>query len=51
MVTAVDCTIVRFRLGEIVPAFFNYYSLSDEYLNSVASETTGTTRIELAAAN
>ncbi len=44
MITAVDCTIVRFDLKEIVPEFFNFYSQSNDYLSSVDSETTGTTR-------
>ncbi len=44
MITAVDCTIVRFDLAQLLPAFFNYYSQSPEYLSAVDSETTGTTR-------
>jgi type I restriction enzyme S subunit len=44
MITAVDCTIVRFDLKQMLPRFFVYYSQSDEYLSSIDSETTGTTR-------
>ena len=44
MITAVDCTIVRFNVREIVPTFFNYFSQSVDYLSAVDSDTTGTTR-------
>lgn len=44
MITAVDCTIVRFRPRQVLPEFFNYYSQSLDYLQAVDSETTGTTR-------
>jgi type I restriction enzyme S subunit len=44
MITAVDCTIVRFNPKHVVPAFFNYFSQSFDYLEAVESETTGTTR-------
>ena len=44
MITAVDCTIVRFNPQQVVPSFFNYYSQSQDYLSAVDSETTGTTR-------
>lgn len=44
MITAVDCTIIRFDTAKICPEFFNYYSQSSEYLNAVDAETTGTTR-------
>lgn len=44
MITAVDCTIIRFNTERIIPEFFNFYSQSFEYLNAVNSETTGTTR-------
>jgi type I restriction enzyme S subunit len=44
MITAVDCTILRFKKSAMVPAFFNYYSQSDEYLSAVEGECTGTTR-------
>lgn len=44
MITAVDCTIVRFNAERMRPEFFNYYSQSSGYLSIVDSETTGTTR-------
>jgi len=44
MITAVDCTIVRFDRKLVVPMFFNYFSQSQNYLSAVDSETTGTTR-------
>jgi type I restriction enzyme S subunit len=51
MITAVDCTIVRFRPNQLLPAFFNYYSQSDDYLNTVAKECTGTTRSRISRSN
>ena len=44
MITAVDCTIIRFHSKEVIPAFFIYYSQSADYLSAVNFETTGTTR-------
>lgn len=44
MITAVDCTIVRFYATRMRPEFFNYYTQSSGYLSIVDSETTGTTR-------
>jgi type I restriction enzyme S subunit len=44
MITAVDCTIVRFKRNLLIPEFFNYYSQSCSYLQDVESETSGTTR-------
>lgn len=44
MITAVDCTIVRFKRNEVIPEFFSYYSQSQEYLSAVEAECTGTTR-------
>ena len=44
MITAVDCTIVRFKPKQFLPAFFNLYSQSNDFLNTVAKECTGTTR-------
>jgi type I restriction enzyme S subunit len=44
MITAVDCTIVRFKPKQVLPKFFNYYSQTHEYLGAVDSGTTGTTR-------
>jgi type I restriction enzyme, S subunit len=44
MVTAVDCTILRFNPSHLLPRFFNLYSQSADYLTFVAKECTGTTR-------
>lgn len=44
MITAVDCTIVRFNRKQLYPEFFNYFSQSRDYLSAVDGETTGTTR-------
>lgn len=51
MITAVDCTIVRFDKKQVVPAFFIYYSQSQIYLRSVDSEITGTTRSRISRSN
>jgi len=44
MITAVDCTILRFKPNLFLPAFFNLYSQSRDYLVTVANECTGATR-------
>jgi type I restriction enzyme S subunit len=44
LITAVDCTIIRFDSKVAIPKYFNYYSQSVKYLNDVESETSGTTR-------
>jgi type I restriction enzyme S subunit len=44
MITAVDCTIVRFDPKQLIPEFFNFYSQSHDYLSAIESEATGTTR-------
>jgi len=44
MITAVDCTIVRFDTKQILPEFFNYYAQSPQYFAEVNAETTGATR-------
>lgn len=51
MITGVDCTIVRFRSELLLPAFFNCYSQSDDYLTTVANECTGTTRNRISRSN
>ena len=43
MITAVDCTIIRFN-DFILPKFFVYYSQSSKYLRDINNSTTGTTR-------
>jgi len=51
MITAVDCTIVRFRPNHCLPEFFSLYSQSTEYLSAVAKACTGTTRSRISRSN
>jgi type I restriction enzyme S subunit len=51
MITAVDCTIIRFHPNQLLPEFFNLYSQSLDYLKTVDSETTGTTRKRISRSN
>jgi type I restriction enzyme S subunit len=51
MITAVDCTILRFNPKQLLPAFFNLYSQSLDYLKAVDSATTGTTRNRISRSN
>ena len=51
MITAVDCTIVRFHPEQFLPEFFNLYSQSINYLSMVAKECTGTTRSRISRSN
>ena len=51
MITAVDCTILRFNPKQLLPTFFNFYSQSDDYLTAVAKECTGTTRNRISRSN
>ncbi|MFL5483250.1 MAG: restriction endonuclease subunit S [Gemmatimonadaceae bacterium] len=44
MITAVDCTIVRFDRSRLLPEFFDLYCRTPEYLQAVDAEATGTTR-------
>lgn len=48
MITAVDCTIVRF--GKMLPKFFVYYAQSQQYLQDVGAQCTGTTRNRISRA-
>ena len=51
MITAVDCTIVRFKPNVLLPEFFNLYSQSVDYISTVAKECTGTTRNRISRSN
>lgn len=51
MITAVDCTIVRFDSRQVLAPFFNFYSQSLAYLKAVDSATTGTTRNRISRSN
>lgn len=44
MITAVDCTIIRFQKEVILPQWFVYYSLSQEYQNQINKQISGATR-------
>ncbi|WP_071516795.1 restriction endonuclease subunit S [Geitlerinema sp. PCC 9228] len=51
MITAVDCTIVRFKENIIHPKFFTFYSQSYKYIRQVNSVCTGTTRKRISRKN
>ncbi|MCX6812279.1 MAG: restriction endonuclease subunit S [Candidatus Berkelbacteria bacterium] len=50
MITAVDCSILRLK-KTFLAYFFNYFSQSNSYLDSVERETTGTTRKRISRKN
>ena len=50
MITAVDCSIIRFN-EILVPDFFVYYSQSSKYKNEISNKTTGTTRKRISRKN
>ena len=50
MITAVDCTIVRF-CEFFAPNFFIYYAQSEKYFSDVKSESTGATRKRISRKN
>jgi type I restriction enzyme S subunit len=51
MITAVDCSILRFKVDAINPAFFVYYTQTAEYLRAVDARCTGTTRKRISRKN
>ncbi|MFO7579162.1 MAG: restriction endonuclease subunit S [Nitrosomonas halophila] len=51
MITAVDCTILRFQKDKLSPEFFNYYSQSSQYLADVEAYCTGATRKRISRIN
>ncbi|MEZ9026867.1 restriction endonuclease subunit S [Vibrio cyclitrophicus] len=51
MITAVDCTILRFNPELMLPEFFSYYSQSKKYLFDVNSKTSGATRKRISRKN
>jgi type I restriction enzyme, S subunit len=51
MITAVDCTIVRFKRAQLFPKLFNLYSQSTGYIGAVAKQCTGTTRSRISRTN
>lgn len=50
MITAVDCTILRFN-GKLIPSFFTYYAQSRDYLRAVLCQCTGATRQRISRKN
>ena len=44
MITAVDCSILRFDKKQILPQYFIYHTLRSEYYRTVLKESTGATR-------
>lgn len=50
MITAVDCSIIRFK-GIVLPKLFIYYSQSSSYQRDINNNTTGTTRKRISRKN
>jgi|LGOV01.1.fsa_nt_gb type I restriction enzyme S subunit len=51
MITAVDCTIVRFHKKMILSKWFIYYSLSHEYQTQIDQQVSGATRQRISRKN
>ncbi len=51
MITAVDCSIIRFNNKVITPKYFIYYSMSDSYNKKVTALSTGATRQRISRKN
>lgn len=51
MITAVDCTIMRFDQSVLISGFFNYYSQSEQYLSDIETYCTGATRKRISRSN
>ena len=51
MITAVDCTIIRFDKKKLMSEWFLLYSLSQEYQNEVNKEVSGATRQRISRKN
>jgi type I restriction enzyme S subunit len=51
MITAVDCSILRFNKDKIIPEYFNFFSQSSSYLIEVESLTSGATRKRISRKN
>jgi type I restriction enzyme S subunit len=51
MITAVDCTILRFKVNEIVPEIFLAYSQTDGYFREIAALSSGSTRQRVSREN
>ena len=51
MITAVDCSIIRFNAKNIIPKYFIYYSMSNNYHNKIINLSTGATRQRISRKN
>ena len=51
MITAVDCTIIRFQKETILSQWFVYYSSSQEYQNQINKQVSGATRQRISRNN
>lgn len=51
MITAVDCTIIRFNQSLIMPEWFLYYSISNAYQSEIQKQVTGATRQRISRKN
>jgi type I restriction enzyme S subunit len=51
MITAVDCTIIRFDKNTILPNWFVLYTLSNEYQRQINSQVSGATRQRISRKN
>ncbi len=51
MITAVDCTIIRFNKSIVMPGWFIYYTLSKEYETQIEKQITGATRQRISRKN
>jgi type I restriction enzyme S subunit len=51
MITAVDCTIIRFDRKQLIPDWFLYYSLSNDYQKEIQKQVTGATRQRISRKN
>ncbi len=51
MITAVDCTIIRFDEEKIIPKYFLYFSKSNRYFNELSRYLTGSSRQRISRSN
>lgn len=51
LITAVDCTIIRFDTKRILPKYFIYFSQSPSYMSQVEKLITGATRQRISRSN
>lgn len=51
LITAVDCTILRFKQTKIIPKLFVYYTKSEKYYESINPFLTGSSRSRISRKN